>query len=223
MKRIYLIGSQEQKEALSSWFPTAIDHWSENLDRNQVPNSDVILALAPLSAEDFCFLCSFAQEKILFVEAVITSLTEQIRQVQGEVCPIFGINGHPFFLGKPPLEVSYLVEAERLEAWLKAIGVDYVILKDQVGMVRPRVLSMILNEAYWMLTEGQANPKDIDTALKLGVNYPLGPFEWANLLDESYIVQVLQKLGENLGNETYKIAPELRKKAILKNIYAMEN
>jgi len=212
MSSIYCIGTEEQKNALASWFPLEISCWSEELKPELLSRSDVVFALAPLSGAEKSLLFAQGREKLIFLDAVLVPLLEHLDQAQD--VPVFGVNGHPFFLGKPPLEVSYLVAPERVESWLRNHHIDYVLIKDEVGMVRLRVLAMIINEAYWMLTEGHAEPEEMDTALKLGTNYPYGPFEWAKIIGETFIFQVLNKLGKALGNETYKIAPELRRRCI---------
>ena len=54
------------------------------------------------------------------------------------------------------------------------------LVQDRTGMVMPRILCMLINEAAFALMENIASPSDIDTAMKLGTNYPFGPVEWAD-------------------------------------------
>jgi 3-hydroxybutyryl-CoA dehydrogenase len=79
-------------------------------------------------------------------------------------------------------------------------------------MVSPRVVCMIINEAFYTNAEGTASEKDIDLAMKLGTNYPLGPFEWAEKIGIENVYEVLEAVYEDTGDERYKINPQLKKK-----------
>jgi 3-hydroxybutyryl-CoA dehydrogenase len=72
-----------------------------------------------------------------------------------------------------------------------------------------RVISCIINEAYLALSEGVATAEDIDRAMKLGANYPKGPFEWTEEIDPNRILQTLDSLRTTHG-EAYLAAPTLR-------------
>src|SRR5215217_1121321 len=75
-----------------------------------------------------------------------------------------------------------------------------------------RVISCIVNEAFLALGEGVASAEDIDEAMKLGANYPKGPFEWAEEIGTPRILQTLDSLRITHG-EAYVAAPSLRKRA----------
>ncbi|MDQ3863376.1 MAG: 3-hydroxyacyl-CoA dehydrogenase NAD-binding domain-containing protein [Actinomycetota bacterium] len=75
-----------------------------------------------------------------------------------------------------------------------------------------RVISCIVNEAFLTLSEGVATAEDIDRAMKLGANYPKGPFEWAEEIGAHSIVQRLDALREAHG-DAYLAAPSLRQRA----------
>lgn len=67
---------------------------------------------------------------------------------------------------------------------------------DRIGLVGARVFLSILNEAFLLLGEGSANRQDIDQAMKLGTNYPFGPFEWGEKIGWKEAYSVLQRLAE---------------------------
>jgi 3-hydroxybutyryl-CoA dehydrogenase len=69
-------------------------------------------------------------------------------------------------------------------------------LPDVPGFITPRVISMIINEAYFALSENVSTIEEIDTALKLGTAYPYGPFEWGNEIGLQNIVTLLKKLSK---------------------------
>src|SRR5215210_6615846 len=75
-----------------------------------------------------------------------------------------------------------------------------------------RVISCIVNEAFLTLQEGVATAEDIDRAMKLGANYPKGPFEWADEIGADRILETLEALRTTQG-DTYLAAPLLRKRA----------
>jgi 3-hydroxybutyryl-CoA dehydrogenase len=67
-------------------------------------------------------------------------------------------------------------------------------LPDEIGFVTPRIISMIINEAFIALKEGVSSKEEIDTAMKLGTNYPYGPFEWAEKIGMERIDSLLVRL-----------------------------
>ena len=74
---------------------------------------------------------------------------------------------------------------------------------------------MIINEAYYTLQEGTASRADIDTAMKLGTNYPFGPFEWSKRIGIKTIVKLLDNIYADTHDERYKICPLLRSESYL--------
>lgn len=92
---------------------------------------------------------------------------------------------------------------------LAQAGIELQQVPERPGLVTPRVLARIINEAFFMLGEGSATAEAIDQAMRLGVNYPKGPFAWAKELGEERVVAVLRALQCDLGKENYKVAPAL--------------
>ena len=79
-------------------------------------------------------------------------------------------------------------------------------------MVSPRVICMIINEAYFTFEEGTASREDIDLAMKLGTNYPFGPFEWADKIGLANVCKLLKAVYEDTGDARYKLCPLLQEK-----------
>jgi 3-hydroxybutyryl-CoA dehydrogenase len=88
------------------------------------------------------------------------------------------------------------------------MGKEVVVIKESPGFVTTRINAMIGNEAFYMLQEGVANAEDIDKALKLGLNHPMGPFELADLVGLDTRLHVLEYLHKTLG-EKFRPAPLL--------------
>jgi 3-hydroxybutyryl-CoA dehydrogenase len=90
----------------------------------------------------------------------------------------------------------------------KRMGKETVLIKESPGFVTSRINALIGNEAFSMLQEGVATARDIDTALKLGLNHPMGPFEMVDLVGLDTRLAVLEFLHHSLG-EKYRPAPLL--------------
>jgi 3-hydroxybutyryl-CoA dehydrogenase len=73
-----------------------------------------------------------------------------------------------------------------------------------------RIISLIINEAYLVLQEGTSDRKDIDTAMKLGTNYPYGPIEWSERIGIDLIYHILKSMFEEFGDDRYRITPLLK-------------
>jgi 3-hydroxybutyryl-CoA dehydrogenase len=92
------------------------------------------------------------------------------------------------------------------EAVAQKMGKETVEVKESPGFVTSRINAMIGNEAFYMLQEGVASARDIDKALKLGLNHPMGPFEMVDLVGLDTRLSILNFLHETLG-EKYRPCP----------------
>ncbi len=123
------------------------------------------------------------------------------------------INGWPGFLQRPLLEACIKDPClqSKAEALLAVFNKKAVWVSDIPGFLSARVLAAIINEAYLSLEEGVSSREDIDTAMKLGTNYPMGPFEWSEKIGKSRIYVLLNEMAEN--NKRYQPASLLKKEA----------
>ena len=90
----------------------------------------------------------------------------------------------------------------------KRMGKEVVVVKESPGFITSRINAMIGNEAFYMLQEGIASAADIDRALKLGLNHPMGPFELVDLVGLDTRLHILEYLHKTLG-EKFRPAPLL--------------
>ena len=90
----------------------------------------------------------------------------------------------------------------------KRMGKEVVVVREAPGFITSRINAMIGNEAFYMLQEGIASAEDIDKALKLGLNHPMGPFELVDLVGLDTRLHILEYLHKTLG-EKFRPCPLL--------------
>jgi len=121
-----------------------------------------------------------------------------------------------------PVPIMKLVEVIRAEAtddevyrtayeWIRKIGKEPVEVKEYPGFVVNRILIPMINEAAWTLADGVASAADIDSAMKLGANHPIGPLALADMIGIDVCLAIMENLQAQLpaGNK-YEPAPALR-------------
>ncbi|MFM7711042.1 MAG: 3-hydroxyacyl-CoA dehydrogenase family protein [Ferruginibacter sp.] len=138
----------------------------------------------------------------VFIHSLVKPL-QQIRQ-SGSVVRINAWTG---FLNRALWEVAGPLSSGHVDV-LVALSRTYKQVPDEPGFVAARVIAMIINEAYMALEEGVSSKADIDIAMKLGTNYPMGPFEWADSVGIASVYQLLYTLS--LTDERYTPANALK-------------
>lgn len=95
-------------------------------------------------------------------------------------------------------------------AALAHLGWTGVVLRDSPGLVVARTLAMLVNEAADAVWQGVCSETDADTAMRLGVNYPVGPFAWRDRYGPAALVGLLDRLWAHTRSERYRVSPALR-------------
>jgi 3-hydroxybutyryl-CoA dehydrogenase len=149
-----------------------------------------------------------ATEKPIFINCVCHTLQEL--QMPKNVIRINGLNG---FLEKDIWEIAGQISAETISI-LTSLEKKYIELPDELGFVSARVIAMVINEAYFAKEDNVSTAEEIDIAMKLGTNYPFGPFEWCEKIGIENVYKLLQKLS--LIDERY--TPSDLLKTEMKNI-----
>jgi 3-hydroxybutyryl-CoA dehydrogenase len=130
-------------------------------------------------------------KKPIFINAVSNTLKESNHHEN-----VVRMNGWNGFIQRNVWEVAGNVSQLHINI-LNAINKSYSITPDEPGFIAPRILSMIINEAYFAKEQNVSTEEEIDIAMKLGTNYPKGPFEWKEEIGISNILMLLENLSKS--------------------------
>ena len=180
-------------------------------------DADFIIEAAPEKID--LKLALFQQiEQLAPASAVIGSNTSalSITEMAGSLRNPSRVAGMHFFNPVHKMKLIEIVQAlesapatlEAIESVSKAMGKETVLVRESPGFITTRVNASIGNEAFYMLMEGVASARDIDKALKLGLNHPMGPFELVDLVGLDTRLSILEYLHRSMG-EKYRPCPLL--------------
>jgi 3-hydroxybutyryl-CoA dehydrogenase len=166
-----------------------------------------------LKLETFAKLDAFTRPEVVLATNTSALSVTEIAAATRRADRVLGMH---FFNPVPKMKLVEIVRAletsdaavEATEAVARRMGKETVSVRDSAGFITSRVNAMIGNEAFLMLQEGVASARDIDKALKLGLNHPMGPFEMVDLVGLDTRLAVLEFLQRSLG-EKYRPAPLL--------------
>ena len=162
--------------------------WIKVNNINSFSNSDAT-AFFDLSAD--AHLHDYSQISIpVFINCVYSTLKEIHARKN-----IVRINGWNTFLKRTAWEVAGNA-GELHIAVFNAMQKQMIQVPDEPGFISARIISMIINEAFYAKEENVSTENEIDTAMKLGTNYPLGPFEWAEQIGVKNIYDLLISLSK---------------------------
>ena len=140
----------------------------------------------------------------VFINSVVTPLSE-MNVPQN----IIRINAWEGFLEKETWEAAGII-SRAAEKVCSHLGKKMNAVNDIPGFITARVIAMIINEAFFAKGENVSTEQEIDVAMKLGTNYPYGPFEWGNIVGLKNVYALLKKLS--LTDDRYKVASALEMK-----------
>src|SRR3954468_20694243 len=157
-------------------------------------------------------------EALAPADAVIASNTSalSITELAGSLKTPARVAGMHFFNPVHKLKLIEIVHAlesapetmAAIEEVSRRMGKETVLVRESPGFITTRVNASIGNEAFYMLMEGVATARDIDKALKLGLNHPMGPFELVDLVGLDTRLSILEYLHKSMG-EKYRPCPLL--------------
>ncbi len=179
--------------------------------------ADLIIEAVPeemkLKVETFAALERAAPAHAIFASNTSSLSITEIAAVSARPARCIGMH---FFNPVPKMKLLEIVKgletSEETIAACRAVGErmgkECVVVRDSPGFITSRINATIGNEAFYMLQEGIASAADIDKALKLGLNHPMGPFELVDLVGLDVRLSILEYLHRTLG-EKYRPCPLL--------------
>jgi 3-hydroxybutyryl-CoA dehydrogenase len=206
MKIVVLANESIKEELLAQGLQenVQVDWISDPAHFNDHLHADAFMYLLP--ADDSTGVLHSITAKPVIINDVTGTLS-------GLHSNIIRINGWDSFLKRPVVEAACTDKAiaSLASAVFAAFSKKTEWTPDIPGFIAARVVSMIINEAYFTLEEGVSTREEIDTAMKLGTNYPYGPFEWSRKIGIKNIVALLTTLAKT--NKRYEPAAMLKKEA----------
>jgi 3-hydroxybutyryl-CoA dehydrogenase len=208
--KIVVLANDELKEELLSqglnegvtieWI-SGVNEWQDH------PDADALIDLLFENDKKRIELLS----KIQPMPVLINSVTVTLEDLPAG---FIRINAWPTFLKQPIVEAACKDETLKTKAAeiLSCFNKKAAWVPDIPGFITARVITMIINEAYFAFSEEVSTKKEIDTAMKLGTNYPYGPFEWSEKIGLKNIVMLLTDLSRI--NKRYEPAALLKKEAL---------
>ncbi len=213
--RIAIIGSQDRVEELKQKVSSA--HTLIEVKNNQFEGYDLIFDLSFDTDHSRLTVYANLKDATVIVSAVNKTIQETAALSETAIhCTLGGLNCLPTFINRGLAEMTSLNTANQASIEQKFNDLDWEIkwVESRVGMVTPRVVCMIINEAYYTVQEGTASKEDIDTGMKLGTAYPKGPFEWAEQIGIHNVQGMLEAIYEDTKDERYKVCPLLKQECL---------
>jgi 3-hydroxybutyryl-CoA dehydrogenase len=166
---------------------TLIKEVQESADKN----GDALIDLLFDGSKDRIDLLKQFFGGIVIVNSVVDTL-------QKMDAPFTRINGWAGFLRGPAVEASTNDESAKnsVQNVFSSLGKQVEWLPDTPGFVTARVIAMIINEAWFALDENVSTREQIDAAMRLGTNYPHGPFEWCEKIGLRNVYALLNELAK---------------------------
>jgi 3-hydroxybutyryl-CoA dehydrogenase len=203
-----LPNENSDKELREEWLQFAAGKQITICEFNDLINSeieDVIIETFPQNIS-----VNVPDRGIVLINSPLKYYTEISKDLQIPQERILLYNGWLTMISRDSWEVTGTQLSE--EFW-EILKVKPVYCADRFGFPIQKTVSMIINEAYFTLMEGTATESDIDTAMKLGVNYPNGPFEWGAKIGLKTISDFLIALQKATGDTRYTVCPLLAERA----------
>jgi 3-hydroxybutyryl-CoA dehydrogenase len=185
--------------------------------RDALADADFVIEAAPERIDIKLALLADVQRHAP-AHAVIVSNTSalSVTEMAGSLDNPRRVAGMHFFNPVHKMKLVEIVRAlesspetlEAVDAVARRMGKETVLVRESPGFITTRVNASIGNEAFYMLMEGVASARDIDKALKLGLNHPMGPFELVDLVGLDTRLSILEYLHHAMG-EKYRPCPLL--------------
>jgi 3-hydroxybutyryl-CoA dehydrogenase len=192
--------------------------WDDSF--NQINDYDLIIEAVDedfkLKQQIFTDLDAIAKKETIFISNTSTLSLTRLAETTKRQDKIIGMH---FLHPVPKIPVVELVKClhtsnktvEIIKGFTAKIGKTPVEVYEYPGFVTTRAIVPLLNEAMYILLEGVATAKDIDTAMRLGYNFQYGPLEMADMMGLDEVLAWMETLWKTLGEARYRACPILRK------------
>ena len=188
---IAAIAEKHTDKDLEALFPGAEMRWMNSVPEHPEPGIAAYV--------DLDFVCDATRVGklggLLPALVLVNAVTPTLQEI-GK--PFVRINAWPGFATRKLHELVIPDEAtkQRLATFYSQVGCDYRLAPDIAGMISARVVAGIINEAWYTWEEKVSTKEEIDIAMRLGTNYPLGPFEWGERIGLGQIADLLWSLSK---------------------------
>ncbi len=177
---------------------------------------EAIIEVMDVKKEVFKEIDSLCPEKTLFASNTSGLSITEMASVTSRPDRFIGMH---FFNPVPVMKLVELIRGfatsdetyNTAREFVEKIGKTPVEVQEAPGFVVNRILCPMINEAIFVYSEGLASAEDIDKAMKLGANHPIGPLALADMVGLDTLLHVLEGLHKELGEDKYRPAPLLRK------------
>ncbi|MEM1166727.1 MAG: 3-hydroxyacyl-CoA dehydrogenase NAD-binding domain-containing protein [Planctomycetota bacterium] len=178
---------------------------------------EAVVEDASVKAEVFSKLAEALpdEEVVLASNTSSISITQLAAGVPGSASRVVGMH---FFYPVPVMGLVEIIKgletpdavAQRTAALAERMGKTPLVANDRAGFVSNRVLMPMINEAFYTLMEGVAEPEAIDGIMKLGCNFPMGPLRLADFIGLDTCANIMEVLADGLNADRYRPCPLLR-------------
>ncbi|MBK7680203.1 MAG: 3-hydroxyacyl-CoA dehydrogenase family protein [Chitinophagaceae bacterium] len=205
MKIVVITNDALKAELLQQGMPDDVQvEWQHEIA--PVVGADAYVDLLFIQSEERINKLTALQPSVIIINCVEVTLSEL-------PAGFIRLNGWNSFLKRPVAEMAGNGENKIIaEKIISCFNKTTEWVADVPGFITARVISTIINEAYFTLAEKVSTKDEIDTAMKLGTNYPFGPFEWSEKIGLKNIYGLLLLLSKT--NSRYTPSDLLQKEAL---------
>ncbi|MGQ9799576.1 MAG: 3-hydroxyacyl-CoA dehydrogenase family protein [Ignavibacterium sp.] len=191
-----------------------------DIDITKIQDSDLVIEAVDedfdLKVRIFKEMDKHAKKEAIFVSNTSTLSLTKISETTSRPDKVIGMH---FLNPVPKVPLVEIVKClhtsnetvKKVKDFANRIGKTPVEVYEYPGFVTTRAIVPLLNEAMYILLEGVATAKDIDTAMRLGYNFQYGPLEMADMMGLDEVLAWMETLWKTLGEPRYRACPILRK------------
>lgn len=191
MQIVVLANASQKQEITNGAFPEGVIWTEAEQQFLDYRNADAFIDLGFVNDYNRILIL----QQLLPKPVIINSVETTLKEIHSS---FVRINGWNTFLSSPTIEAATLTDSIKLivQEIFAVFGKKIEWVRDQPGLIAPRTLTMIVNEALITLQEDISTKEEIDTAMQLGTAYPYGPLQWAEKIGLSNIRSLIKRLKE---------------------------